>query len=129
MTRTHSADQYATLSVEQALERILAGLIPVGVEQVPLSETLGRVLAEDVQADSDIPPLANSAMDGFALRAQDTIDATPGQPVSLLVIGSLAAGQVPAKPVEPYEAVRIMTGAPLPSGADAVVRFEDTTAS
>ncbi len=119
--------KYQILSVEQAQERILAGIKPLGAESIPPAEALGRVLAEDVTAAEDIPPLANSAMDGYALRAQDTASASPSHPLRLRVIGSLAAGQVFTRELGVDEAVRIMTGAPLPAGADAVVRFEQVS--
>ncbi|MHB9032547.1 MAG: molybdopterin molybdotransferase MoeA [Anaerolineae bacterium] len=128
MSNMPQVEQYHTLSVEQALERILAGIVPAGTELVPLADALGRVLAQDVHAAEDIPPLANSAMDGYALRADDTLPAAQEKPVALKVVSSLAAGQVLDTPVEPGTAVRIMTGAPLPDGADAVVRFEDAAA-
>jgi molybdopterin molybdotransferase len=84
------------------------------------------VLAEDVQADVDIPPHANSSMDGYAVQATDTSGASPDSPVELRVIGDLPAGYAPAQEVTPDTAIRIMTGAPLPPGADAVVKVEDT---
>ncbi len=111
------------LSVEQARERILA-LVPVlEPEERPLLETLGQVLAEDLAAAFDIPPWDNSAMDGYAVRHQDVHDATP---TVLRVIDTVAAGQWPQEQVRPGTAIRIMTGAPIPPGADAVVPFEDT---
>jgi len=110
------------LSVEQALERILAAVHVLEPERVGLLEASGRVLAEAVTADRDIPPLANSAMDGYGVRGADVAQA----PVRLRVAGEVAAGHVSDVRVEPGTAVRIMTGAPLPIGVDAVVRFEDT---
>ncbi len=117
---------YPMLSVEEALERVLAFFHTLEAERVPILETLGRVLAEDAYADVDIPPLANSAMDGYAVLAQDTKGAGPTSPRRLRVIGDLAAGYVTETSVTPSTAIRIMTGAPVPPGADAVVRFEDT---
>jgi molybdopterin molybdotransferase len=114
------------LSVEQALERILAAFQPLGPERVPILDGLGRVLAEDVYADAHIPPHANSSMDGYAVLAADTTGATREAPVRLEVVGELAAGYVTETEVTPGTAIRIMTGAPIPSGADAVVRVEDT---
>ncbi|HUV89723.1 MAG TPA: gephyrin-like molybdotransferase Glp [Anaerolineae bacterium] len=111
-----------TLSVEQALERILATVHVLEPECVGLLEAAGRVLAETVSADRDIPPLANSAMDGYAVQAADLVQ----PPVRLRMVGEVAAGYVSQARVEPGTAVRIMTGAPLPAGADTVVRFEDT---
>jgi len=111
-----------TLSVEQALERILATVHVLEPERVGLLEAAGRVLAERIVADRDIPPLANSAMDGYAVQAADLVQ----PPVRLRVVGEVAAGYVSRARVERGTAVRIMTGAPLPAGADTVVRFEDT---
>jgi molybdopterin molybdotransferase len=92
-------------------------------EHVPLLEAAGRVLAEEVAADRDIPPLTNSAMDGYAVRGADLA----GQPpIRLQVVGEVAAGYVPHTTIETGQALRIMTGAPMPDGADTVVRFEDT---
>lgn len=122
----HMAQEYPMLSVEEALERVLAAFHPLPPERVPVLETLGRVLAEDVYAEMDIPPLANSAMDGYAVRAADTVGATPEQPVRLRIVHDLAAGYVSQVAVQPGTAIRIMTGAPVPPGADAVVEFEDT---
>jgi molybdopterin molybdotransferase len=110
------------LSVEEALERILATVRVLEPERVPLLEAAGRVLAEEIAADRDIPPLANSAMDGYAVRGADL--AQP--PTRLRVVGKVAAGHVPEVAVGPNQAMRIMTGAPVPDGADTVVRFEDT---
>jgi molybdopterin molybdotransferase len=117
------------LSVEEALERVLAEFHPLEPEQVPIIETLGRVLAEDVVADADIPPHANSSMDGYAVLAADTAGASHQAPSRLRVVGELAAGYVAHAAVVPGTAIRIMTGAPIPSGADAVVRVEDTEAA
>ncbi|MBC8248626.1 MAG: molybdopterin molybdotransferase MoeA [Anaerolineales bacterium] len=114
------------LSVEEALARVLAVFGPLPPERVPLLETLGRVLAEDVYADMDIPPLTNTAMDGFAVQAADTAGASPEQPVRLRIVYDLAAGYTTDVAIIPGTAIRIMTGAPVPPGADAVVRFEDT---
>ena len=109
------------LSVEEALERILATVRVLEPERVSLLEAAGRVLTEEVTADRDIPPLTNSAMDGYAVRRADVAQT----PARLRVVGEVAAGHVSQVQVGPGTAVRIMTGAPLPAGADAVVRFED----
>lgn len=114
------------MEVEQAREAILAHMPTLEPEQVPLLDALGRTLAEDVTAGEDIPPFDNSAMDGYAVRAADVAQASAEQPASLEVIASLPAGEAPREAVRPQTAIRIMTGAPLPPGADAVVRFEDT---
>ena len=117
---------YPMLSVEEALARVLAAFEPLPPERVPVLETLGRVLAEDVYADMDIPPLTNTAMDGYAVQAADTAGASAERPVRLRIVHDLAAGYTTDVTVTPGTAIRIMTGAPIPPGADAVVRFEDT---
>lgn len=114
------------IPVEEARERILGFFSALDVERKPLLDALGQVLAEDVIAPFDIPPLDNTAMDGYAVRAADTTGATEASPITLKVIADLAAGYVLDTPVGPGEAVRIMTGAPIPPGADAVVPFEET---
>ncbi|MFH1140694.1 MAG: gephyrin-like molybdotransferase Glp [Chloroflexota bacterium] len=114
------------LSVEEVRERILA-LVPVlEPEERPLLEALGQVLAQDVVATFDIPPWDNSAMDGYAVRYQDIQGTSGSTPRVLRVIGTVAAGQRPQREVRPGTAIRIMTGAPIPPGADSVVPFEDT---
>jgi len=117
---------YPMISVEEALEKVLSMFHPLEPEEVDLLDSLGRVLAEDVFADMDIPPLDNSAMDGYAVRAEDTKGASPENPRPLRIIHEVPAGYISEKAVEPGTAIRIMTGAPIPPGADAVVRFEDT---
>jgi molybdopterin molybdotransferase len=112
------------LGVEEALSRILDAVDVLSSETVSILDAVGRVLAEQVSADCDIPPLANSAMDGFAVRAADLTDGS----VRLRVVGYAAAGHLAGVSVGTRQAVRIMTGAPLPDGADTVVRFEDTHA-
>jgi molybdopterin molybdotransferase len=114
------------LSVEEARERILSHFTVLAAEETPLLDALGQVLAEDLTAPFDIPPLPNSAMDGYAVRSVDVSGATESKPVVLPVTGAVAAGQLPDSPLKPGTAVRIMTGAPLPTGADSVVPFEDT---
>ncbi|MEZ5166934.1 MAG: molybdopterin molybdotransferase MoeA [Acidimicrobiales bacterium] len=91
--------------------------------RLPLAEAGGLVLGTDVVADEMVPPFENTAMDGFAVRAADTVAA----PVTLAVTGTIAAGTAATRPVLPGEAMRIMTGAPMPDGADAVVMVERTT--
>lgn len=126
MEKREMTELYPMLSVEEALEQVLKGLHPLEPESVPLLEALGRVLAADVTADIDIPPRDNTAMDGYAVRAKDTADASPQAPKRLRIIGDLAAGYFTDQEVTPGTAIRIMTGAPIPSGADAVIRFEKT---
>ncbi len=114
------------ISVEEALERILSYFERLEPESQPITEALGQVLAEDVRADFDIPPLDNTAMDGYAVIAADTTNASESGPVRLSVAGELAAGYLYDGEVATGSAVRIMTGAPMPDGADAVVPFEET---
>ncbi len=115
------------ISVEDALDRILSHVQPLEPESVPILDALDRVLAEAIVSDTEIPPFDNSAMDGYAVRASDIAGATAENPIWLVVTGYVAAGQVAEAHVQPGAAVRIMTGAPLPRGADCVVRFEDTS--
>jgi molybdopterin molybdotransferase len=110
------------IPVEAALEIVLASAPRLASEEVPLDEALGRVLQEDVASDVDMPPFDRSAMDGFAVRAEDVAAA----PVILPVAGMLRAGQHPEAPLAPGQAIQIMTGAPVPSGATAVQQVEKT---
>jgi len=114
------------ISVDEALERILSYVSVLEPEEKPILEALSQVLAEDVIAPFNIPPLDNSAMDGYAVQAASTVGASRSSPVELQVVGELAAGYVFEGEVTPGTAVRIMTGAPVPRGADAVVPFEET---
>ncbi len=116
----------SVLSVEEAQSRVLSNFKPLEAERVGVFDALGRVLTEDIYADMDIPPLANSAMDGYAVRAADVANASAAQPVRLRVVYDLAAGYVTDVRVSTGTAIRIMTGAPVPAGADAVVPFEET---
>jgi molybdenum cofactor synthesis domain-containing protein len=110
--------------VRAELLEAVARLDPV---EVALRDAHGLVLAEAVTTDEDVPPFANTAMDGYAVRASDTEGATTDAPVTLRVVDELAAGRAPDIPVGPGEAIRIMTGAPMPPGADAVVMVEQTS--
>jgi molybdopterin molybdotransferase len=114
------------LTVEEALAVVLSGVAVLPVERVSLLESLGRVLAEAVVAEDSLPPFANSSMDGYALRAADIAGADQENPVSLRVVADIAAGTAPEQYLDQGMAARIMTGAPLPPGADAVVPVEDT---
>ena len=109
--------------LEDAQRAVLGSVTPLGSEEVPLQASLGRVLATDVVAAEDVPPFPNSAMDGFAVRGEDV--AVDG--ATLEVIEDLPAGTVAVGEVGPGQAMRIMTGAPLPDGADTVVRVEETS--
>lgn len=113
------------ISVEEALERILARVTTLGDERVALLEALERVLAEPVVADREIPPWPNSSMDGYAVVSADTRDAARERPTRLRLAGHVAAGHVADRPLTAGETFRILTGAPLPHGADAVIPQED----
>lgn len=114
------------ISVEQALDKILNNIDVLGEEERSILECLGQVLAEDVHSHIDVPPQDNSAMDGYAVRGTDIKGAGNRNPCILQVIDLVAAGDQPQKTVGPGTAVRIMTGAPIPLGADIVIPFEDT---
>ena len=114
------------LSVEEALQKILDAVNVLDEETVPIMASLGQVLAEDIKSDINVPPLDNSAMDGYAVRSPDTKGASEKTPKILKVIDTVMAGDISKKEVVPGTAVRIMTGAPIPRGADSIVQFEDT---
>ncbi len=114
------------LSVEQAREAVLARIARLQPVRVELLESLGCVLACDVVSDIDVSPFDNSAMDGYAVRAADTAGASVEVPVVLRVVDHIAAGRVSSVRVGPGEAARIMTGAPIPAGADSIVMVEQT---
>ena len=110
------------IPLHEAQETVLAGCAPLTPQQVAYTEMTGRVLDQDVVAVEDVPPFRNTAVDGYAVRAIDTEQV----PVELVVVDTLAAGAEPKISVNAGEAIRIMTGAPMPDGADAVVMVEDT---
>ena len=114
------------VSVPEASAHILADIVTLGPERVPLRSALGRVLVSDVIAPLSLPPWDNASMDGYALRAADVVGAGAESPVILRVVGTIAAGGAADSRVGVGEAIRIMTGAPVPAGADSVVRIEDT---
>lgn len=115
------------LGVGVAIAHVVEAVQPVAdVERVPLDEALDRVLAEDALAPVALPPWDNSGMDGYAVRAADVLGATAEAPQSLAVVGTIAAGHAASRALGPGEAMRIMTGAPVPEGADTVIRVEDT---
>jgi molybdopterin molybdotransferase len=116
------------LSVDDALERVLESIHPLPSETVDLMSALGRALTEDIVADTNIPPFANSSMDGYAVRAGDLGQAQQDSPTRLAVVMDIPAGVSPQRPIAAGEAARIMTGAPLPQGADAVIPVENTDA-
>ena len=105
---------------------ILGTVAPLAPVTVPVRDALGLVTTRDVIAGEAVPPFANTAMDGYAVRAADTTGAGPDAPVRLTVAGELPAGRAPTQPVGEGEAIRIMTGAPMPDGADSVVMVEYT---
>lgn len=113
-------------SVEEQQLRILDRITRTAVRAVPLAEAAGRTLAEDAQARSAVPPFDNSAMDGFAVRFEDVANAAADEPVRLRVVADVPAGSDLDPEMPAGSAVRIMTGAPVPSAADAIVPFEDT---
>lgn len=115
-----------SISVREARDRILERIRPLAVERVSLADAQGRVLAEPLVAPRDQPPWDNSAMDGFAVRAEDLGAASNETPAWLDVIEEIPAGRIPKLAVASGQAARIMTGAPLPAGADTIVRIEDT---
>jgi molybdopterin molybdotransferase len=115
-----------TVSVENARDLVLGRCTPLDVEQAPLGELLGRALAEDIRSDIDVAPFDNSAMDGYAVQAADVEGAAKDSPRRLEVVDSIMAGSVPRAHVGPGQAARIMTGAPMPDGADSVVMVEYT---
>ncbi|MEE9164941.1 MAG: gephyrin-like molybdotransferase Glp [Nitrospinota bacterium] len=112
--------------VNEAQKIILEKLQPLGPEKMPLLNTVGAVLQEDIYAQRDNPPADNSAMDGYALQFNDISSVDQNHPASLKVVEDIPAGQKPSKSIHPGEASRIMTGALLPGGADTVVMVEDT---
>lgn len=113
-------------SIEEARRRVLAEAVPLEVESCSLSEALGRVLAEEIVAPHPLPPFDNAGMDGYAVRAADLVDATPETPTPLEIIDVIPAGRVSSVTLGPGQAAKIMTGAPVPPGTDAVVQVEST---
>lgn len=112
------------LDYRSARAMVLAEVIPVAVQQLPLSACGGRILARDLTAEEDVPPFDRSAYDGYAFRSMDTAAAHAGAPVTLRVLEEVAAGATASGPVTAGTAVKILTGAPIPPGADAVVKYE-----
>ncbi len=117
------------ISADDALQMVLENVAPLGVERLPILNALGRVLAEEIRSARDIPGFDNSAMDGYAVRAADIAHASASNPVSLRVLGTVAAGTMPAVALGVGEAMRTMTGAPIAIGADAIVPVEQTRSS
>ena len=116
----------SALRVAEACAAILEGVAPLGSERVGLANSLGRVLASDVRSPLALPPWDNASMDGYAVRAADIVGASSNRPVVLPVLETVAAGGAATRALTAGAAIRIMTGAPVPAGADTVVRVEDT---
>jgi len=114
------------ISVEKALKIILAKFKPLGLEKTHILHVGGRIIGEDIFASRHIPSAANSAMDGYAVHSSEVQGATSRNPVKLKIIEDLPAGKIATKKINKGEAARIMTGAIIPKGANAVVRQEDT---
>ena len=110
------------LSLDEAQSRIFEDVGRLPAELIDVGDSLGRALAENLKATATLPPWDNSAMDGYAVLGDDIAGASASTPVVLTVAGAVRAGEVPSTPVEPGQAVRIMTGAPVPAGSDTVVR-------
>lgn len=115
------------ISMEEGMGLLLSAAVPMDKEEVRLLDASGRVLACDVAAMEDIPPFDRSPLDGYAVRAADIAAAGAGSPVTLKIIGEVPAGYVAERGPQEGEAVKILTGAPIPEGADVVVRYEDTS--
>jgi molybdopterin molybdotransferase len=114
------------ISITDARQFVFGNVSVLAAVEVTVADSLGCVLAEEVTAAEDVPPFENTAVDGYAVRAADTATATSSSPVELDVVDEIPAGKAPSIPVGPGQAIRIMTGAPTPPGADAIVMVEDT---
>jgi molybdopterin molybdotransferase len=114
------------ISVHDALTMILETVSPLAGERIGLLQAVGRVLAKEIRSEREVPPFANSAMDGYAVRWDDVRDASADQPIALTVLEVIQAGAVPTQAVTAGMASKIMTGAVIPPGADTVIRVEDT---
>lgn len=120
-------DVPSMISLEEARALVLDAVAPMAIEDVPLLDAVGRVAAKPLTSDIDVTPFAHSAMDGYALRASELEMASNEMPVALKVVGLIGAGSVFEGTIEEGQCVRIMTGAPLPADADAVVKYEVVT--
>ena len=114
------------LNVDKAIAQILETITPLNSEQIPLTKSFNRILAEDIISNIDLPPFANSSMDGYAIHAEDSESASQDHPAELRVTMDIPAGVAPEGQLERGEAARIMTGAPVPDGANAIIPVEDT---
>ena len=115
------------LEFQEAARLLAQQVTPVNLEYVPLTASLGRILGETVRAGSDVPPFDRSPFDGYAFRSEDSQTASPEHPVTLRILEEIPAGSVGKRRVVRGTAVKILTGAPIPVGADCVCKFEDTT--
>ncbi len=114
------------ISVSEALQRLVSSFSSVDIEEVPLLQAAGRILSTEIKSDINLPLFTNSSMDGFAVRAEDVEGAREDQPVILTVVEDIPAGRRPTRKLGINQTARIMTGAPLPEGANAVVPVEET---
>ena len=114
------------ISIKKAKEILLNQDIKLATEDMPILDSLDYILAEDIKSDINIPPFDRSPLDGYAFRSEDTVNASTNNPVTLETIDNILAGHVSKKSIDKGQAVRIMTGAKIPEGADAVIRYEDT---
>ncbi len=117
------------IGVSEALYKLLASFSPVASEVVPLEKAAGRILSEDIKSEIDLPLFTNSSMDGFAVRAKDVRGADPNHSVKIFIVEDIPAGKQPTRVLGKNQGSRIMTGAPIPDGADAVIPIEDTDQS
>ena len=125
-TQPQSIRRKELISVNEARQRLLTAFNPVDTELVSLEKSAGRVICEEIKSDIDLPLFTNSSMDGFAIRAKDVVGATLESPVKLSVVEDIPAGKKPSREILKSQSSRIMTGAPLPFGSDAVIPIEDT---
>ncbi len=117
-----------SVTVDEAAKKIQSSIVPIGAENVSIFDAHGRVIYDYIVSDVNIPPLNNSAMDGYAIIAEDTMSASKETPVKLKITGEIkAGGEYIGKSVTSNNAIRIMTGAPVPKGSDAIIQFEDTS--
>jgi molybdopterin molybdotransferase len=125
----HDSLSSQLISVEDARATVLRHIRPMPAERVTLVESHGRILAQDAASDIDISPFDNTAMDGFAVRFEDfeAAGVSADAPLTLAIVGVIGAGAVYEGTLQQGQALRIMTGAPLPTGADTIVKIEDTT--
>ena len=119
-------DYPVRVTIEEGRDRILGRIIIVGVEYVSVEDCDGRILAEDILAKENIPPFPRSPYDGYAFRACDTKGADKEHPVTFTIVEELPAGKAPTKTINKNEAAKILTGAPVPEGADVIEAFEHT---